>query len=91
MDVVAETLQVLTTLFVLTMGLIAFMSYGALSKPVVRALSRGAGMASVWALAAGADFVTCAHCEIQRCVNSVERACTPSIDTGPAKLIDCTV
>jgi len=41
MDVVAETLQVLTTLFVLVLGLIAFMSYGALSKPAMRALSRG--------------------------------------------------
>ena len=41
MDVVAETLQILTTLFVLVLGLIAFMSYGALSKSAVRALSRG--------------------------------------------------
>jgi len=91
MDIVAETLQVLTTLFVLALGLIVFMSYGVLSKPAVRALSRGAGMAGVWALAAGADFVTCAHCKIQGCVNFVVCSCTSSRDTGPAKLIDCTV
>ncbi|MEH6361660.1 MAG: hypothetical protein V7761_13140 [Amylibacter sp.] len=91
MDEVTETLQVLTTLFVLALGLIAFMGYGALSKPAVRTLSRGAGMAGVWALAVGADFVTCAHCETQRCVNSVVCSCTSSRDTGPAKLIGRTV